>query len=194
MSRQLLRPGRSAPASRATWWPLAVLVAINVLNFYDRQVAGAVVEPVRKEFLLPIRRSEGSTPLYHALWPGRTAAGPPGRQSEPQKTSRRRHCHLGPDDGQRPLDQQLFLPCVCAAGRGRGRSHRCSHGDKLDRRSLSPGETLQTAGAFHAGRSRGRSVELFLQRPIAQRLGLAHRHAGGRGAGAAADSVAAHAA
>ncbi|HEY2499784.1 MAG TPA: MFS transporter [Candidatus Angelobacter sp.] len=34
------------------WWPLAVLVAINVLNFYDRQVAGAVVEPVRKEFHL----------------------------------------------------------------------------------------------------------------------------------------------
>jgi len=42
----------SAPARMATWWPLAVLVAINVLNFYDRQVAGAVVEPVRKEFLL----------------------------------------------------------------------------------------------------------------------------------------------
>ncbi|HEY1939554.1 MAG TPA: MFS transporter [Candidatus Angelobacter sp.] len=34
------------------WWPLAVLVAINVLNFYDRQVAGAVVEPIRKEFHL----------------------------------------------------------------------------------------------------------------------------------------------
>ena len=42
----------SAPASASTWWPLAVLVAINVLNFYDRQVAGAVVEPVRKEFSL----------------------------------------------------------------------------------------------------------------------------------------------
>src|SRR5262245_43512203 len=39
-------------AKTATWWPLAVLVAINVLNFYDRQVAGAVVEPVRKEFSL----------------------------------------------------------------------------------------------------------------------------------------------
>lgn len=38
--------------SGGTWWPLAVLVAINVLNFYDRQVAGAVVEPVRKEFSL----------------------------------------------------------------------------------------------------------------------------------------------
>ncbi len=40
----------STPAKVARWWPLAVLVAINVLNFYDRQVAGAVVEPVRKEF------------------------------------------------------------------------------------------------------------------------------------------------
>ena len=43
----------NAPATVAkTWWPLAVLVAINTLNFYDRQVAGAVVEPVRKEFHL----------------------------------------------------------------------------------------------------------------------------------------------
>jgi MFS family permease len=42
----------AAPAKGATWWPVAVLVAINVLNFYDRQVAGAVVEPVRKEFQL----------------------------------------------------------------------------------------------------------------------------------------------
>jgi MFS family permease len=42
----------STHSSTTTWWPLAVLVAVNVLNFYDRQVAGAVVEPVRKEFLL----------------------------------------------------------------------------------------------------------------------------------------------
>ncbi len=42
----------STPGKTAAWWPLAVLVAVNVLNFYDRQVAGAVVEPVRKEFHL----------------------------------------------------------------------------------------------------------------------------------------------
>jgi MFS family permease len=41
----------AAPA-RAARWSLAILVAINILNFYDRHVAGAVVEPVRKEFLL----------------------------------------------------------------------------------------------------------------------------------------------
>jgi MFS family permease len=40
------------PPKVRRWWPLAVLIAINVLNFYDRQVAGAVVEPVRKEFSL----------------------------------------------------------------------------------------------------------------------------------------------
>ena len=40
------------PKRSATWWPLAVLVAVNMLNFYDRQVAGAVIEPVRKEFHL----------------------------------------------------------------------------------------------------------------------------------------------
>src|SRR6476646_11585563 len=45
--------GQAVATRRSTtWWPLAVLVAINVLNFYDRQVAGAVVEPVRKEFHL----------------------------------------------------------------------------------------------------------------------------------------------
>jgi MFS family permease len=45
-------PRVAAPAVRAAKWSLAVLVAINILNFYDRQVAGAVIEPIRKEFLL----------------------------------------------------------------------------------------------------------------------------------------------
>src|SRR5215471_6109711 len=45
--------GQAVASKRsATWWPLAVLVAVNMLNFYDRQVAGAVIEPVRKEFHL----------------------------------------------------------------------------------------------------------------------------------------------
>src|SRR5690348_3460457 len=29
---------------------LAVLVAVNILNFYDRHVLGALTEPIRKEF------------------------------------------------------------------------------------------------------------------------------------------------
>ena len=51
-----------------TWWPLAVLVAINVLNFYDRQVAGAVVEPVRKEFHLTDTQIGGLNTAFTLLY------------------------------------------------------------------------------------------------------------------------------
>lgn len=45
-------PAATTPAARAAKWSLAILIAVNVLNFYDRHVAGAVVEPIRKEFSL----------------------------------------------------------------------------------------------------------------------------------------------
>jgi predicted MFS family arabinose efflux permease len=37
---------------RSVWFSVAVLFAINILNFYDRHVPGALVEPMRKEFHL----------------------------------------------------------------------------------------------------------------------------------------------
>ncbi|HQU85966.1 MAG TPA: MFS transporter [Pyrinomonadaceae bacterium] len=37
---------------KAAWFALAVLFLINALNFFDRQIIGAVGEPIRKEFLL----------------------------------------------------------------------------------------------------------------------------------------------
>jgi MFS family permease len=39
------------PTSSATF-ALIILFAINLLNFFDRQLAGALAEPVRKEFML----------------------------------------------------------------------------------------------------------------------------------------------
>lgn len=36
--------------SSAIWYALIVLFAINTLNFFDRQILGAVGEPIRKEF------------------------------------------------------------------------------------------------------------------------------------------------
>jgi len=38
--------------TRTAIYPVAVLCAINVLNFYDRQLLGAITEPLRKEFHL----------------------------------------------------------------------------------------------------------------------------------------------
>ena len=40
------------PASQAAIWALIVLVIVNIINFYDRNVAGALTEPIRKEFHL----------------------------------------------------------------------------------------------------------------------------------------------
>ena len=34
----------------AVWYALIVLFAINTLNFFDRQILGAIGEPIRKEF------------------------------------------------------------------------------------------------------------------------------------------------
>ena len=36
--------------NNAVWFTLIILVAINTMNFFDRQILGAVGEPVRKEF------------------------------------------------------------------------------------------------------------------------------------------------
>ena len=40
-------PGKAATAARTTLW---LLFLINLLNFYDRQIIGAVAEPIRQEF------------------------------------------------------------------------------------------------------------------------------------------------
>ena len=40
------------PPSQAATWTLIVLVIVNIINFYDRNVAGALTEPIRKEFHL----------------------------------------------------------------------------------------------------------------------------------------------
>ena len=47
------RPGLSTDSQkRGIFFPVAVLFAINILNFYDRHVPAALVEPMRKEFHL----------------------------------------------------------------------------------------------------------------------------------------------
>ncbi|HKW74130.1 MAG TPA: MFS transporter [Terriglobales bacterium] len=40
------------PRTRSAAWPLLVLVLVNVVNFYDRHVPGALAEPIRHEFHL----------------------------------------------------------------------------------------------------------------------------------------------
>jgi predicted MFS family arabinose efflux permease len=49
-------------------FPLAILFAINVLNFYDRQVLGVVMEPIRKEFHLTDTQIGGLTTYMTILY------------------------------------------------------------------------------------------------------------------------------
>ena len=55
------------PASRLLL-TLGVLLAINTLNFYDRQVLGAVAEPVRKELDLDDAQYGWLTPAFVLLY------------------------------------------------------------------------------------------------------------------------------
>lgn len=54
VAEPVVRPTTSTPASLRSvpGVALGVLFAINLLNFYDRQVLGPLIEPIRKEFRL----------------------------------------------------------------------------------------------------------------------------------------------
>jgi MFS family permease len=43
---------RNDQAQRQAWFALAVLFAINTMNFFDRQILAAVTEPIRKQWML----------------------------------------------------------------------------------------------------------------------------------------------
>jgi predicted MFS family arabinose efflux permease len=47
-----LQQSLSTQGRHAAWYALLVLFAINLLNFFDRQILGSLAEPVRKEFHL----------------------------------------------------------------------------------------------------------------------------------------------
>src|SRR5258708_5148889 len=40
------------PRTKAATFSLIILVVVNIINFYDRHVPGALAEPIRKEFAL----------------------------------------------------------------------------------------------------------------------------------------------
>src|SRR5260370_2975469 len=60
-------PESAAPAKIARW-SLLVLVAINILNFYDRHIAGALVEPMRREFSLSDTQIGGLNTAFTILY------------------------------------------------------------------------------------------------------------------------------
>jgi len=160
-------------AARCAEWPSMSSI------FYDRQVAGAVVEPVRKEFHLTDTEIGGLNFAFTMLYG--LVGLPLGLLAD--RVSRKKllavgHCHLGAAHGERALDQQLFFSGNFNGWRvGVGEATAAPTATSLDRRSLSRRRPLQTARSFHAWRSRRRSVELLPQRPLSRKNWDGRRHA-----------------
>jgi MFS family permease len=162
---------------------LAVLFAVNILNFYDRQVLGALLEPIRKEFHLSDTQlgALGTLPIVlYAL-----AGLPLGRLAD--SGSRKRLLAAGVAvwaslTGLGGLVQSYLMLMVSRLGRVCGRSRLRAGGYQLDRRSVSGRVALARAGYLHARRAYRRRAELRHQRTRGAGLGLA----GGPGGGGAA--------
>lgn len=82
-----MNPGRGA----ATTAPLLVLFLVNVLNFYDRQVLGAVLEPLHREFGLSDTQLATLATAFTLLYA--VAGLPCGRLAD--KLSRKRLLAIG---------------------------------------------------------------------------------------------------
>ena len=145
--RRTRADGRSAPPdvvhslpvpSKSLYRSLAVLFAVNILNFYDRQVLGALLEPIRKEFHLSDTQlgALGTLPIVlYAL-----VGLPLGRLAD--VGSRKKLLAAGVAvwaslTGLGGLVQSLSDAAGFAAGRVCGRSRLRAGGHQLDRRSVS---------------------------------------------------------
>ena len=184
----------STPSKTATtWWPLAILVAVNVLNFYDRQVAGAVVEPVRKEFLLSDTQigllNTMSLILYGLV------GLPLGLLAD--RVSRKKLLAVGIvvwtafTACARWVHSYSFL-MVTRLGVGVGEATAAPTATSWIGDLFPAGAPLKTAGAFYARCARWWRAKLFLYRTDRAPLWMAGRHGGSCGSGPAACSVVAH--
>ena len=86
-----------AQSRRGAWFALSVLFAINLLNFYDRQIGGAVNEPVAKEWNLSFSQLGNLAMAFTLIYA--IVGVPLGRLAD--RTSRTRILSIGvadPDD------------------------------------------------------------------------------------------------
>ena len=173
---------------------LAVLFAINILNFYDRQVLGALLEPIRKEFHLSDTQlgALGTLPIVlYAL-----VGLPLGRLAD--SASRKRLLAAGVAvwaslTGLGGLVQSYLMLLVSRLGVFVGEA-ACAPAATSWIGDLFPAEQpFARAGHLHARRAHRRRAELRHQRTRRASLGLARGPGGGGAARGAAHPGARHA-
>jgi MFS family permease len=162
----------SMPNRATTWWPLAVLVAINILNFYDRQVAGAVVEPVRKEFHLSDTQIGGLNTAFTVLYG--LVGLPLGRLAD--KVSRKKLLAVGiaiwalMTASARWINSYSFL-VISRLGVGVGEATAAPTATSWIGDLFPPEKRSKPLALFMLGVPVGGALSFFFSGPIAQKLG-----------------------
>ena len=154
---------RAPPASldeakasrRGAGFGLAVLFAINLLNFYDRQALGPLAEPIRREFHLTDTQLGLLGTIFTLLY---AVVGVPfGRLAD--SWSRKKLLALGMIvwsslTGGGVAGDQLRHAGGHAPGRGGGGSGVRAGGHQLDRRFVPGPQAVARAGILHDGACR----------------------------------------
>ena len=169
---------------------LAVLVAVNILNFYDRQVIGALTEPIRKEFGL----SDGQIGLIGSafIWLYALVGLPLGRVAD---TWSRRKLLAGGMlvwsalTGLAAVAVNYAMLLVSRLGFAVGEAVVAPAATSWIGDLFPAAERSRASGAVHAGRAGGRRAEFFLQRSAGPGLRMARGDGPGRGAGRGAGSA-----
>jgi MFS family permease len=63
-----MKQEQNSQAQQQAWFALAVLFAINLMNFYDRQILAAVTEPIRMEWNLTDTQLGWLTPVFTIIY------------------------------------------------------------------------------------------------------------------------------
>jgi MFS family permease len=162
--QESVSPAQAAtPSTKSTWWPLAVLVAINILNFYDRQVAGAVVEPVRKEFHLSDTQIGLLNTVFTILYG--IVSLPLGRLAD--KVSRKKLLAVGIAVW---INSYAFL-VFSRLGVGVGEATAAPTATSWIGDLFPPEKRSKALALFMLGVPVGGAMSFFFSGPIAQRLG-----------------------
>jgi MFS family permease len=168
----IVKEQETTAAKVGTWWPLAVLVAINVLNFYDRQVAGALVEPVRKEFYLSDTQIGWLNTAFTVLYG--IVGLPLGRLAD--KVSRKKLLAVGVTiwavmtASARWIHSYPFL-VFARLGVGVGEATAAPTATSWIGDIFPPERRSRPLALFMLGVPVGGALSLFFSGPIAQRLG-----------------------
>ena len=149
----------------SVWFALWVLFAINAMNFFDRQILGAVGEAVRREWGMSDGAMGALGTAFTLLYA--FVGVPLGRLADRS----RRKWILSAGVFVWSLTTvlsgfaQKFLAVVCtASGRRRGRSFMRARRYVFNRRSVSGEPQVQSAFDFYAGAARWNCFELRRER------------------------------